>query len=455
MIPATILCLLAGAAWAPQDPAPAPDPEVPEEEVPSESEEVAAVEDEPPPVAEPAPGPPVFDHAFGLDEVSSSLARLAEEYPGLVRLQTIARSRAGREVVVLALTDLASGAPDEKPGLFFVDFRPAAGVYGAEAGLALAWTLAERAASDPTIAALLADYVLYLAPTADPDVRVVDDSTTPDPIEFDRNFPLGWLPDAVRPGSGAFPLAREETLALVLFLREHENVGLIVGVVPRTAGGSVPESAGAWRGAELPETDRAVLDALCSSAAAGTPLLPWGRMGSPGGGLFDYAYQALGVYAVAWAGPGDPPPGEVAAWTARVAAGTIGLFSRLPRLSLEAERIEELAPGLWEVDVAITNAGVVPTLSALAAERRAHGERAIAVDGCKLVAVARRKAADAPFGQARLHPAGQPIALSGATLGGGEKRWLRLVLEGESGTKVELRGTGPNAERMRLSLSLR
>jgi len=392
------------------------------------------------------PAPPAFDQELGLEEILTGLGRLVDEYPELASIETLGHSPLGHELQVVTLTDPSTGSPEEKPGLFFVDHRAPGDTRGAEAVLAFGWSLASRAGHEPGIEALLADHVVYLMPACDPDARVVEDRTARAPIEFDLNFPLGWLPDSLRPGSGAFPLARPETEALAGFLAAHTNLVLIVSVAPPG-----PAADGPWRGAEFPEADREALDALSASFSgrADLELRPWGRLGSPGGGLFDHAYQALGIYPVAWVGAEAD-----AASVKAIAKGTLGLLRRMPRMRIDPAAMREVAPGLWEVDVAISNGGVLPTLSALAAKRRTSGELYLDVEGTKLVATARKHDADAPFRTARLHPGSEAIDLLGSTLRGGETRWLRLILEGEAGTVVELQGVGVRAGSLRLELEL-
>lgn len=110
---------------------------------------------------------PRFDHAFTLEEIAALLAHLTAQYPDLATLGSIGQSGAGREIPMLTITDPAGGAADGKPALLVVDFRVTG--YGAEACLATATRILERARAEPEIAQLLADHTIYLAPALAPD----------------------------------------------------------------------------------------------------------------------------------------------------------------------------------------------------------------------------------------------------------------------------------------------
>ena len=188
-------------------------------------------------------------------------------------------------------------------------------------------------------------------------------------------------------------------------------------------------------------------------------VLPWGRLGSPGGGLFDFAYQARGIYPVAWAGP-EPgtEPDRFAEWTRSAAEHALELLRRLPRVRIQLAELIELAPGLWRLDLAIQNAGSIPTQSVLGNRRGVSGEIALAVRGAALVATARRGGVDEPFRSASLVREAGPegvLALEGTSLGGGETRWLRLILEGETGARVDLAAESARGGTARMAVFLR
>ncbi len=398
--------------------------------------------------AEAEPRAPLrLDHFLTYEEITQALADLASAAPDFARLDSIGRSQAGREIFVLTLSDLKSGAPSEKPSVFFAGFRAAPSTWGAEAVLAVARGLLEG--EPETIRARLAGRSVYLAPALDPDVRATDAGEPA--ILFDQNFPVGWQPHTIRPGSGAYPFAIPESLAAARFLAEGRSIALIVGVTPMQQ-----ERRGLWKGSELPEADRSVLESLVRPPADGGEalLVPWSELGSRGGGFLDYAFQALGIFPCAFREAQDlQEPRALEAWVAAVASGAQDLLDALPRLRIEAEGLQQLAPGLWQLDVTIRNAGRLPTLSQLGGMRKVPGTLRISMSGAKLVATAHRPSGGGPFQAARLSPT-DDLVLGQEVLGGGETRWVRLIVEGAPGSSLELVGSSVRAGRASLSVSL-
>jgi hypothetical protein len=425
--------LLAALAIHPQDLPPAT-------EVPETIGPVA-------PVPEVAPSIPRIDRAFTFDEIALSFRELAASRPRFTRLASLGKSRGEREILVLEVADQQTGDPGEKPGILFAGYGPATGTFGAETILGIARAL--LAGDDASLAAELADTSIYLAPALDPDLRV-EGSATPE-IRFERNFPYGWQPRTVRAGSGAYPLATPETLALVRFLEERTNLSLVVGFV---AGG---EPSGApWKEAELPEPDRAVLASLARARGddVALDLVPWTELGSQGGGPLDYAFQGLGIYACAFRYPAAGPE-ALEAYVARAVEGARGLVALLPRLALRTEGLEQLAPGLWQLDVAVRNQGGLPTLSELGGRRRAGASFRVSMEGAKLVATAHRSAAEEPFLADRLNADASSLAIGGDVLQPGETRYLRLIVEGVAGSSLLVRGSSVRSGRAALAVSLR
>lgn len=416
--------------------APAPDPTV-----------VAPAAPEPAPAA---PARPTFDHPLSIDEIHAAMRELAARHPELVALESIGRSAGGRELLVLTLSDLAAGPARDKPALLVVDHLPAAGVFGAEVALELAWTLAQSFAADPAVRALLRETALVVAPALDPDARA--DGAAPGVVVFDLNFPLGWQPETLRKGSGSTPMARPETQAAVAFLERQRHVVLALGVGANTLRGAP------YPGAELPAEDRAVLETLAAGEVpeGGPRLVPWHQLGSPGGGLMDYAYQARGIYPLALAAPGEEELARagLAGWVRAAATRAAALLTALPRLSIVQEGLERLAPGLWQLDVRLQNSGAVPTLSGLGRGRMKAGEITLGVRGAKLVATARRAASGASYVDAAFLGAEQEGRVPSGTLAGGEGRWLRLLLEGEAGAQVEIGARSAWTADARLTLVL-
>ena len=54
-------------------------------------------------------------------------------------------------------------------------------------------------------------------------------------LDFNRNFPLGWFPDARQPGAGKYPLSNPENKAICDFVLAHPNIG--GAAIGHTSGG--------------------------------------------------------------------------------------------------------------------------------------------------------------------------------------------------------------------------
>jgi len=362
------------------------------------------------------------------DAIAASLRALNTAHPEVTYLELLGRSAQGREILALTVTlpqpSSGSGPAHAKPTLLVADFRgfdsPAP-----EATVELAWRLAERAATDDGVRALLTSTACVIAPALDPDARVTGVPVRP--VHFDENFPSGWQPETIRPGAGRVSLSTPEALAAAGFLTRLKQAALVVGFAPvAPALAPYPES-------ELPEDDRQVLARVVAALdVPGRPsAVSWFDLGSQGGGFLDFAYQARGILPVVITLPsGQLGDAEVfAAWTDEVTERVVRCLALLPRIEIQQEGLERLAPDTWQLDVRVHNAGLLPTQSTLSLRREPGSDVALQLEGAKLLATARRANAAAEYQDASFHATGGRAAVSGGTLAGGEARWLRLILE--------------------------
>lgn len=401
-------------------------------------------------------GPLRIDHHFDAAEIEARLRALAERAGPLGRLEAIGESRGGRPILVLRLSadpqGSAEAGSDSRPALLFAGFHPGVGEgASADAEAVLAFgDLLVGAASEEPVAELLASEVILLAPSLDPDARAASAS----PVRFDRNFPIGWRPATLSPGAGNYPLSEPATKAAAELLFAHPNLSLVVAVCPTEEAGGQEDSG--WASETVPDADRAVFEELASASSqeGGLELRPWTRLASPGGGFLDTAYLVHGIYPVSWSGPRTSDPAGLEPWAREVARRSLELVRVLPRVEITSDHLDELAPGLWQLDVAVRNIGRLPTLSALAAQRRLGGTLELSLSGAHLVATARRAREGGAFERAELHQGNGSVALGAGILGGGETRWLRLVLETEGPACVELVGRSRRAGDARLEVQL-
>ncbi len=59
-----------------------------------------------------------FDTYYRYDELTQILHAYAEEYPHLVRIESIGKSYEGRDIWLLTLTNFKTGPAEEKPALW-------------------------------------------------------------------------------------------------------------------------------------------------------------------------------------------------------------------------------------------------------------------------------------------------------------------------------------------------
>jgi len=268
-------------------------------------------------------------------------------------------------------------------------------------------------------------------------------------VRFERNFPSGWQPESMRAGSGRVPLSQPETLASARFLANLKGCAVVLGfTLPTPRGEPYP-------GSELPVADREVFAKLGAALAleGASPLVPWFELGSPGGSLFDFAYQARGIYPLLFTLPAEEElaAGGLAAFRAQVVARVERCMTLLPRIEIAQEGLERLASDNWQLDVHIQNVGIVPTSSALARRREALADVALRMEGAKLVATARKPESEAPYTDASFQVR---ALLPAGTLAGGEGCWMRLFLQAASGSDVHVTSSSPWAGSSSVSLVL-
>lgn len=377
-----------------------------------------------PPAA--APAHPAVTWPLSIETLDLHLRGLAETHPEIARLEVLGTSAGGREILALRLGLGAETPEQEKPVLLLVDHQGPASA-GAEALVELAWRLSVEATRDERTRNLLTRAHLVLVPALDPDVRAAVESTPP-AVRFEQNFPSGWQPDSMRPGSGRTSLSKPETLAAARFLAGLKGCAVLLGFV-------APAPRGApYAGASVPGGDREVFARLGAALAldGARPLVPWYELGSPGGGLFDFAYQARGIYPLLFQLPAEDQlaAGGLTAFADEVSARVLRCLALLPRIEVTQESVERLASDTWQLDVRVQNVGIVPTSSALA-RREPLADVSLRLDGAKLIASARGP----DFTDAALQSS---APVSAGTLAGGESRVLRLFLEGPSGAQVQV-----------------
>lgn len=108
------------------------------------------------------------DHYYAYDELTAYLEGVAQGHPEWARLESIGASPEGRQIWVLALTDLSTGEFKDKPAYWIDGNTHASELMGSSAALQ---TIAHVLDSldEPEIADLLKVATLYICPRVNPD----------------------------------------------------------------------------------------------------------------------------------------------------------------------------------------------------------------------------------------------------------------------------------------------
>lgn len=106
-----------------------------------------------------------FDRFFTYAEVTGFLDELARLRPDLCRLESLGRSREGRELHLLTVTDFATGAPEDKPAYLIHGNIHATELAGTHAAL----FTARRLLADHGSGGILERVAFYIVPRINPD----------------------------------------------------------------------------------------------------------------------------------------------------------------------------------------------------------------------------------------------------------------------------------------------
>ncbi|RMH05238.1 MAG: peptidase M14 [Planctomycetota bacterium] len=104
-------------------------------------------------------------------ELNAWMERMRDTWPGFVELREIGRSYEGRPMVLMALTNQATGAADDKVAMWVDGNVHGNEVQGGEAALYLAWWLLEHYETNERARKLLDERAFYILPSQNPDGR--------------------------------------------------------------------------------------------------------------------------------------------------------------------------------------------------------------------------------------------------------------------------------------------
>jgi len=112
---------------------------------------------------------PRFDRYYRYSELSEILHQFAQDYPGLVHIDSIGQSHEGRDIWLLRVTDFANGPDTDKPA-FWIDANiHAAELSGSTACLYFLNRLVTGFGTDTEITRCLQSRTFYICPRVNPD----------------------------------------------------------------------------------------------------------------------------------------------------------------------------------------------------------------------------------------------------------------------------------------------
>ncbi len=135
-----------------------------------------------------------FDRYYRYDELTGLLHAYAEEFPDLVRVESIGQSYEGRDVWLVTVTNFETGPDQEKPAMWVDGNIHATEVSPSSACLYLIEQLTSRYGEDEVITGCLDTRAFYICPRVNPDgaewmladnPRAIRSSTRPYPFDED------------------------------------------------------------------------------------------------------------------------------------------------------------------------------------------------------------------------------------------------------------------------------
>jgi hypothetical protein len=429
-----------------------------------------------------------FASTWSADAYDAYVARIAHVFPDLVQLSSIGKSRSGRDLWVLAIGDARSGDPGGKPALCLCSAfgadpdregalgSPRAARADPRATLYALVELLIAARARPDLAAFTRESTLYVLPATDPDATFATAAAVERrgrASRLDRNFPVDWQPWGDAPSeSGPYPLSEPETQSVARFLGSRANIAAMIvlsrdgALAGAKAAAPDPPSddrdAGAcdrWCASAVLARDEAAAPRSDSAANVTAPVAarPSSEIERHPGDFASFCDTYLGL-AIADVSPADghggpahdtrvgPAPAGFDALPAFVEAA----WRKLPRLLVDAPKVEHLRANLWMIDVGVSNPGLLATLPARVCDGAAARSVWVRASGAKLIAAAAKRDRATSFEALRTQDGGAPLG----QLAGEERMTVRLVVEGAENAAVEIALNARRAGEKKISVAL-
>ena len=164
-----------------------------------------------------------FDTYYRYEDLTRILRAYAEEYPQLVRLESIGQSYEGRDIWLVAVTNFATGEDKQKPALWVDGNIHASEVSPSSACLYLLNHLVTAYGSDPEVTHCLDTRAFYICPRVNPD---------------GAEWALADKPKIIRSSTRPYPYDEEPISGLVM--EDMDGDGRILAM-------RIPDPNGPWK----------------------------------------------------------------------------------------------------------------------------------------------------------------------------------------------------------------
>ncbi|WP_226390009.1 M14 family metallopeptidase [Penaeicola halotolerans] len=112
-----------------------------------------------------------WNRYYTYEGVVDIMQKIAKAYPNLAKVESIGKSYEGRDIMLITVSDFATGNPDRKPAMYIDGNIHSNEIQGTEMALYTAWYLTESFKDVEFIKELLKEKTFYIVPTINPDAR--------------------------------------------------------------------------------------------------------------------------------------------------------------------------------------------------------------------------------------------------------------------------------------------
>lgn len=164
-----------------------------------------------------------FDKYYRYEELTTILHSFAQEFPRLIKIESIGKSYEGRDIWLLTVTNFATGADQEKPALWVDGNIHATEIAPSSVCLYFLQTLVTAYGTHPDITRCLDSRVFYICPRVNPD---------------GAELALADKPTFLRSSTRPYP--HDEELNEGLVMEDMDGDGRILLM-------RIPDDNGAWK----------------------------------------------------------------------------------------------------------------------------------------------------------------------------------------------------------------